>query len=78
MRTIGPPLPSSGTAPAITLKVTAIVAENQPASSFWEADPSLAAPELNVPGTSPPYWTSGVFALPDESAAVQHDYGPGS
>jgi putative ABC transport system permease protein len=77
VRTVGPPLPSSGTAPAITLKVTAIVAENRPASSFWEADPSLAVPDLNVPGTSPPYWTSGVFALPDESAAVQHDYGPG-
>ena len=60
----------------VTLKVAAIVAESQPASSFWEADPSLAVPDLNVPGKSPPYWTSGVFALPDESAAVQQDYGP--
>ena len=76
VQTAGPQIPSSGTAPPITLKVAAIVAENQPASSFWEADPSLAAPELNVPGTSPPYWTSGVFALPGESAAVQQDYGP--
>jgi putative ABC transport system permease protein len=78
VQTVGPPLPSSGAAPAITLKVTAIVAESQPASSFWEADPSLAVPDLNVPGSSPPYWTSGVFALPDESAAVQQDYGPGN
>ena len=77
VRTIGPSLPSSGTAPPITLKVTAILAESQPASSFWAADPSLAVPELNVPATAPPYWTSGVFALPDESAAVQQDYGPG-
>jgi putative ABC transport system permease protein len=76
VQTIGPTLPSSGTAPPITLKVTAIVAESQPASSFWEADPSLAVPDLNVPGNGPPYWTSGVFALPDESAAVQQDYGP--
>ena len=76
VQTVGPQRPSSGTAPPITLKVTAIVAESQPASSFWEADPSLAVPELNVPGTAPPYWTSGVFALPDESAAVQQDYGP--
>jgi putative ABC transport system permease protein len=76
VQTAGPQRPSSGTAPPITLKVAAIVAENQPASSFWEDDPSLAAPELNVPGTSPSYWTSGVFALPNESAAVQQDYGP--
>jgi putative ABC transport system permease protein len=77
VRTAGPILSSSGTAPPVTLKVTAVVAEIQPASSFWAADPSLAVPELNVPGTSPPYWTSGVFALPDESAAVQQDYGRG-
>ena len=77
VRTAGPPLSSSGTSPPITLKVTAIVAESEPASAFWAADPSLAVPDLNVPGNSPPYWTSGVFALPDESAAVQQDYGPG-
>jgi putative ABC transport system permease protein len=75
VRTAGPSLPSSGTAPAITLKVAAIVAENQPDSSFWKADPSLAAPDLNVPGTGSPYWVSGVFALPGESLAVQQDYG---
>jgi putative ABC transport system permease protein len=75
VRTAGPPLSSTGTAAPITLKVTAIVAESQPASSFWAADPSLEVPELNVPGNAPPYWTSGVFALPDESAAVQQDYG---
>ena len=74
--TFGPLLPSSGTPPLITLKIVAIVAESQPASSFWEADPSLAVPDLNVPGTTPPYWTSGVFALPDEFVAVQQDYGP--
>jgi putative ABC transport system permease protein len=75
VRTAGPSSPSSGTAPTITLKVAAIVAENQPASSFWAADPSLEAPDLNVPGDAPPYWVSGVFALPDESLAVQQDYG---
>ena len=75
VQTAGPPISQPGTASVITLRVTAIVAESQPASAFWQADPSLAVPELNVPGTSPPYWTSGVFALPDESAAVQHDYG---
>ena len=77
VRTVGPMLISSGTTAPITLKVTAIVAESQPASSFWAADPSLVAPELNVPGTSPAYWASGALALPDESAAVQQDYGPG-
>ena len=78
VRTVSPPLPSLGKALTITLKVAAIVAESQPASSFWEADPSLAAPELNVPGTAPPYWTSGVFALPQEYLAVQQDYGSSS
>jgi putative ABC transport system permease protein len=59
----------------ITLRVSAIVAEIQPESSFWGADPSLAVPVLNVPGNSPSFWTAGVLALPDESAAVQEDYG---
>jgi len=75
VQTAGPPISQSGRASLITLKVTAIVAERAPASAFWQADPSLAVPKLNVPGTSPSYWTSGVFALPGESAAVQHDYG---
>jgi putative ABC transport system permease protein len=61
----------------IKLRVTAIVAESEPASAFWEADPSLAAPQLNVPGNAPDYWTAGALALPDESAAFQQDFGPG-
>ncbi|HEY2504997.1 MAG TPA: hypothetical protein VGI58_00635 [Streptosporangiaceae bacterium] len=73
VRTIASPL-ASGT--AVRLKVAAIVAERQPDMSFWTADPSLVAPVLNLPGTGPPYWTAGVFALPDETAAVQQDYGP--
>ena len=75
-KSVGPPSPGSPPPTPqlpITLKVAAIVAENQPASAFWEADPSLAAPVLNVgQGSS---WTSGAFALPDESFAVQQDYG---
>jgi putative ABC transport system permease protein len=76
VQTAGAANPQSGVAPLVTLKVAAIVAERQSVSAFWQADPSLAAPQLNVPGTSPSYWTSGAFALPDESAAVQQDYGP--
>jgi putative ABC transport system permease protein len=76
VQTAGAAIPLSSATPLVTLKVAAIVAERQTASAFWQADPSLAAPQLNVPGTSPPYWTSGAFALPDESAAVQQDYGP--
>jgi putative ABC transport system permease protein len=72
VRTAGP-RPPSGPPPTIVLKVAAIVAEKQPASSFWEADPSLVAPEL---GPGSPFWISGVFALPDEFPAVQEDYGP--
>jgi putative ABC transport system permease protein len=77
VQTASQPVSQSGTVSPITLRVTAIVAESQPTSAFWQADPSLTVPQLNVPGTSPPYWTSGVFALPDESAAVQEDYGLG-
>jgi putative ABC transport system permease protein len=75
VRTIGPVIAQYGAAPQITLKVAAIVAESQPTSAFWEAVPALAKPELNVPGNTPPYWAAGVFALPDETAAVQQDYG---
>lgn len=75
VKTTGPVSPSSGKAGTIAFMVAAIVAERQSGTAFWGADPSLAAPRLNVPGTSPPYWTSGVFALPDESAPVQQDYG---
>lgn len=69
-------LQGTGPASKVTLEVAAIVAERQPGSAFWRADASLAAPQLNVPGTSPPYWTAGAFALPSESAAIQLDYGP--
>jgi putative ABC transport system permease protein len=78
VQTAGPGVSQSGMASLITLRVRAIVAESQPASSFWQADPSLAEPKLNTPLTSPAYWTSGALALPDESAAVQQDYGPTS
>ncbi len=74
--TVNTPGSSFGTQP-ITLKVKAIVAEVQPASAFWGAVPALAAPRLNVPGNAPSYLTSGALALPDESAALQQDYGPG-
>jgi putative ABC transport system permease protein len=76
VRVLSPPSPAAGPM-AIAIDVAAVVAERQPGSAFWQADPTLAAPELNVPGVSPPYWTSGVFALPGESAVVQLDYGQG-
>jgi putative ABC transport system permease protein len=75
VQTAGPQSSPSVPPPTITLKVAAIVAEKQPASAFWKADSSLATPYLNVPVTSPSYWTSGAFALPDESLPVQWDYG---
>ena len=69
-------LPSAFPTPKVTFLVKAIVAERQPASAFWSANPAMAVPRLNVPGQTPPYWTTGVFALPDESGAVQSDFGP--
>jgi putative ABC transport system permease protein len=74
IKTAGPRQPTTGKSPSITFKVAAIVAARKSKSAFWGADPSLAAARLNVPGDSPPYWTSGAFALPDESAALQQDY----
>ena len=48
VQTPGPATSPSGAASSITLRVTAIVAERQPASAFWQADPSLAVPELTI------------------------------
>ena len=65
--------------PWVTAKVAAIVAQTAPGSSFWEADPSMGAPQLNVPGGgAPDYWTVGMLVLPGESAALQSDFGFGA
>jgi putative ABC transport system permease protein len=73
--TAGPQLASTGAASTITLKVAAILAETKANSSFWQSDPTMAVPDLNVPLQGSPYWVSGVFALPDESVPFQQDYG---
>jgi putative ABC transport system permease protein len=78
VRTVGPRLAATGKTSLVTLKVAAIVTESQPSASFWEANPSLAVPNLNVPPAGTPYWVSGAFALPDESSVLQQDYGPSS
>jgi putative ABC transport system permease protein len=72
----GPQLALSGDSATITLKVAAIVAQRSAASTFWTADPTVAAPSLDIPSEGRPYWTSGAFALPGEIDAVQQDFGP--
>jgi len=71
----GGQLAQTGESSTIALKVTGIVAARDPASTFWSADPTLAAPALQMPFSGPPYWFGGVFALPGEIGAVQQDFG---
>jgi len=64
---------STGT---ITLAVTAIVRQRQAGSTFWTQDPLASQPSLT--GTTPPYWTGGVFADPGQLGAMQTAFtGPG-
>jgi putative ABC transport system permease protein len=68
-------LAQTGESSTIALKVAGIVAVRDPASAFWSADPTLAAPALQMTTSGPPFWFGGVFALPGEIGAVQQDFG---
>jgi putative ABC transport system permease protein len=59
----------------LTLVVTAVVSERNPGSSFWTLDPTVAAPSLNIPPQSSPYWVGGLFADPGQLAAMQNAFG---
>jgi putative ABC transport system permease protein len=63
--------PQGGT----TLVVTAIVAERDPGSTFWTLDPTIAAPSFSTTGESTPFWAGGLFADPDQLAAMQNALG---
>jgi putative ABC transport system permease protein len=58
-----------------TLVVTAVVSARDPGSPFWTLDPTVAAPSLNIPPQSSPYWVGGLFADPGQLAAMQNAFG---
>jgi len=63
----------------VGLYVTAIVRERGPGSTFWAQDPTAGTPALEqLKATSTPFWVGGVFADPDQLAAMQNAFnGPG-
>jgi putative ABC transport system permease protein len=70
-----PQIAFNGSGP-ITLEVTGIVAPRDPSATFWAADGTVLAPELEVLSPTVFYWAAGVLAGPSELAAVQQDFGP--
>ena len=58
----------------VRLDVTGIVEPADPASTFWTADPVIAAPSLDKVGQSL-LWDGAVIADPGEIAAVQQIFG---
>jgi putative ABC transport system permease protein len=63
---------------ASTVVVTAIIQERDPGSAFWTLDPTIAAPALNTPPQSSPYWAGGLIADPGQLTAMQHAFGRSS
>jgi putative ABC transport system permease protein len=76
VRIVGPQVSASGKISAITLDVTGIVAPRDPKSSFWLADPTASAPDLEKPPNQAPFWVTEVLTGPSEIDAVQTDFGP--
>ena len=63
----------------VRLFVTAIVRERAPGSTFWAQDPIAGTPALKqLTAATIPFWVGGVFADPDQLAAMQDAFnGPG-
>jgi len=62
----------------IDVYVTAIVAERDPGSTFWNQDVLVGSPELNTPANGQPYWVGGLIADPSQLAVMQNQFsGPG-
>jgi len=73
---IGPPNPALGNKlPVIRLDVTGIVEPADPGSSFWIADPLLAAPALDVVD-GPATWDGAVIVDPGELDTLQTIFSP--
>ena len=63
----------------VGLFVTAIVRERGPGSTFWTQDSTAGTPALQqLTASSTPFWVGGLFADPDQLAAMQSTFtGPG-
>ena len=59
----------------VRLDVTGIVEPTDPGSSFWNSDPLLSAPSLDIVD-GPPTWDGAVIVDPGETAMVQTIFGP--
>ncbi|MBV9384067.1 MAG: hypothetical protein JOY82_21630 [Streptosporangiaceae bacterium] len=59
----------------VTLGVTGIIRQRLPGSSFWTADPAIAAPAVQHSARQPPFWMIGVFAGADETGQFQRVFG---
>ncbi|MCB5165402.1 ABC transporter permease [Streptomyces bambusae] len=59
--------------PLMTVRITGVVRPQQPARSYWSAEPLLRTPGLRVlPGSEPPalYWEGGLLIAPDAAPAL--------
>jgi putative ABC transport system permease protein len=73
-----PPSPLTGDSSTVALDVTGIVEPTDPNSSFWTADPTSAAAQLQTPQGAAPYWVGGFIADPGEAPLLQELFdGPG-
>lgn len=50
--------------------ITAVVAPADPADAFWQSRPTLAAPILDTPIVTPPFWNTAVFVGAAETDAL--------
>lgn len=60
------------------LVIVAVVEPTDPAGLFWQSLPALAAPVLDTPLVSPPFWNTAVFIGADEIDALSQLFPSGS
>ncbi len=74
---IGPERASTGQAAKVDILVTGIVAPVDPSSTFWTADPSILAPDLQGP-VNGPYWAGAVMIWPGETQELEEYFSSAS
>jgi len=66
----GPERATTGETSKVEIVVTGVVAPIDPNSTFWTADPSVLAPDLQGPATGP-YWAGTVMVAPGETQELE-------